>query len=134
MLREALIVLGKCYWYTHHYKEAYTVLNKVTINSLDNLSFHHQKLLVDFYAFYGMISLLNLVSSCSLYHCKGLCQEYAGQLDDALGSYDKCLDMLINLAIHLETCLYRSDIQLPHSIYIAIVKGTILCLNERLRV
>lgn len=55
-------------------------------------------------------------------------------MDDALGSYDKCLEMLIQLAIHLETCLYRSDIQIPHSIYIAIVKGTILCLNERLKV
>lgn len=63
--REALILLGKCYWYIHHYKEAYTVLNKVQIASLDNLSLHHQKLLVDYYAFYGMVSLLNLVSSYS---------------------------------------------------------------------
>ena len=55
MLREALIVLGKCYWYTHQYKEADKVLNKVKITSLENLSLHHQKLLIDFYAFYGMI-------------------------------------------------------------------------------
>lgn len=61
-----------------------------------------------------------------------MCQEHAGQLDDALGSYDKCLDMMITLAINLENCLFRSDIRLPHSVYIAVVKGTVLCLNERL--
>ena len=54
MLREALIVLGKCYWYTHQYEEAHRVLNKVEIMSLENLSLQHHKLLVDFYAFYGM--------------------------------------------------------------------------------
>lgn len=132
MIREALIVLGKCYWYMHNYKEACTVLNRVTITSLDNLSFHHLKLLVDYYAFYGMILLLYLVTIVSI--TKGLCQEYAGQLNNALTSYDRCLDMLIKLAIHLETCLFRSDIVLPHSAYVAIVKGTVLCLNERLRV
>ena len=66
--------------------------------------------------------------------CKGLCQEYGGQLDDALKSYNKCLEVLIKLAVQLETCLFRSDIALPHSIYVTIVKATVLCLNERLRV
>ena len=69
-----------------------------------------------------------------LVSCKGLCQEYEGQVDDALKSYDKCLEMSIKLANQLETCIFRSDIVLPHSIYVAIVKATVLCLNERLRV
>jgi len=54
-MREALIVSGKCYWHTQCYKEAHKVLSQVKkITSLENLTFHHQKLLVDFYAFFGM--------------------------------------------------------------------------------
>lgn len=66
MSREALIILGKCHWYRNNYREAHTVLNRIKITSLDNLSLHHQKLLVDYYAFYGMILLLNLVTIVSI--------------------------------------------------------------------
>jgi len=56
-----------------------------------------------------------------------------GQLDNALKSYDQCLEVLISLANQLETCVFSNDITLPYSVYAAIVKGTVLSLNERLR-
>lgn len=54
IFREALILSGKCYWHMQQYQESCRVLSQVKVTSSDNLSFHHQKLLVDFYAFYGM--------------------------------------------------------------------------------
>lgn len=53
-------------------------------------------------------------------------------MDEAVKSYEKCLDMLISLAIQLENCIFRNDIALPHSVYVVIVKATVLCINERL--
>lgn len=55
LLSEALIILGKCYWYTERYKEALEVLSKVNVSTSSRASsgLHHHKLLIDYYAFYG---------------------------------------------------------------------------------
>jgi len=50
LLSEALIILGKCYWYTESYNEAFKVLDQVKVSAS---SLHHHKLLIDYYAFYG---------------------------------------------------------------------------------
>jgi len=62
----------------------------------------------------------------------GLCQEHAAQQDKALTSYEHCLRKLLELANELESCPFRSDIPVPHSVYVAIVKGTALSLGKRL--
>ena len=62
----------------------------------------------------------------------GLCQEYAAQQDKALASYEQCLRQLLELANELESCPFRSDVTVPHSVYVAIVKGTVLALSKRL--
>ena len=62
----------------------------------------------------------------------GLCQEHVAQQDKALASYEQCLRKLLELANELESCPFRSDVPLPHSVYIAIIKGTALSLRTRL--
>jgi len=54
------------------------------------------------------------------------------QQDKALANYEQCLRKLLELANELESCPFHSDVPLPHSEYVAIVKGTALSLSVRL--
>ena len=58
LLSEALIISGKCYWYTERYKEVFKMLGQVKVSTSRSSSFHHHKLLIDYYAFYGEFAMI----------------------------------------------------------------------------